>query len=207
MYVLKACALAKCQRIPPLGKCVPLPMPQQTWSQLVVDLITDLPASLTHTIIMLIVNCFFKFLDFICTAWPDHCLRSCWVHAHACMSVLPFCHAFLTKSWVTGALDSHPMYRPISWRSWEITVSLTSGYNRQANGQAVQSNQEISTFLRTICVENQDDWARLFPCAKYVQNTLCHSMTQKIPFQYVLMYQLPLVPMEIHIFPFSKQLV
>lgn len=43
-----------------------------------------------------------------------------------------------------------------------VSVSVTSGYHPEFNGQVEQVNQEIGRFLRTFSVDNQDDWPASF---------------------------------------------
>lgn len=52
------------------------------------------------------------------------------------------------------------------------TVSLTSGYHPQANGQTERMNQEIGRYLRTYCQDNQNDWVHFLPWVEYAQNSL-----------------------------------
>ncbi|KAG1953648.1 hypothetical protein F2P79_009189 [Pimephales promelas] len=54
------CAMAKVPRRLPEGKLVPLPVPTHPWSHLGVDFITDLPASDSHTCILVVVDRFSK---------------------------------------------------------------------------------------------------------------------------------------------------
>ncbi|KAI4883279.1 hypothetical protein NFI96_028837 [Prochilodus magdalenae] len=75
-----------------------------------------------------------------------------------------------------------------------ITVSLTSGYHPQSNGQCERANQELGKFLRLYCHNNQNDWATYLPWAEMAQNSLISSATSVTPFQCMLGYQPPLMP-------------
>jgi hypothetical protein len=48
-----------------------------------------------------------------------------------------------------------------------FTVSLTSGYRPQSNGQVKRMNPELGRFLRSHCQDRQGEWARFLPCAEY----------------------------------------
>ncbi|KAK3550355.1 hypothetical protein QTP86_025140 [Hemibagrus guttatus] len=52
-----------------------------------------------------------------------------------------------------------------------ISVSLSSGYHPQSNGQAVRLNQEIGRFLRAYCSRKQQHWSEFLPWAEYAQNS------------------------------------
>lgn len=94
--------------------------------------------------------------------------------------------------------DQGPQFTSRAWESFMeklgVTVSLTSGYHPQANGQVEQANQEIGRFLCTFCSTNPEDWSRFLPWAEYAKNSLRHSATQLTPFQCVLGFQPPLLP-------------
>lgn len=64
-----------------------------------------------------------------------------------------------------------------------VTVSLTSGYHPEANGQVEKINQE-----------NQSDRVHFLHWAEHTQNSLRHSATGLTPFQCVLGFQPPLFP-------------
>lgn len=44
-----------------------------------------------------------------------------------------------------------------------VSVSLTSGYHPQVNGQVERANWEIGHFLHTFYINNQEDWATIPP--------------------------------------------
>lgn len=54
------CAISRTPRHLPVGKVMPLPIPQRPWSHLGVDFLTDLPNSGEHTCILVVVDRFSK---------------------------------------------------------------------------------------------------------------------------------------------------
>ncbi|KAL0149815.1 hypothetical protein M9458_054863 [Cirrhinus mrigala] len=66
-----------------------------------------------------------------------------------------------------------------------VTVSLSSGYHPQSNGQTERKIQEISRYLRTFCHSHQNSWNRYLAWAEYAQNSLRQPSTGLTPFQCV----------------------
>lgn len=72
-----------------------------------------------------------------------------------------------------------------------VTVSLSSGYHPQSNGQSERKIQEISLFLRTYCHTNQHSWSRFLSWAEYAQNSLKQASMGLTSIQCMLGYQPP----------------
>ena len=75
-----------------------------------------------------------------------------------------------------------------------VSVSLSSGYHPQSNGQCERDNQELGKFLRLFCFNNPADWSKYLVWAEIAQNSLISSTTRTTPFQCILGYQPPLAP-------------
>ncbi len=72
--------------------------------------------------------------------------------------------------------DQGPQFASRVWRGFfkllGMTVSLSSGYHPQTNGQTERKIQEIGRFLRTFCHGHQDSWNQFIGWAEYAQNSL-----------------------------------
>lgn len=163
------CAMTKSSRVKPVGKPAgklrPLPTPSKSWSHIAVDLVMDLPVSEGNTVIMVTVDCFSKG----CRLIPFHSLPSVLEVAESLFQQVFCCYGILEEI----LFDSSPMSEV--WKAFfkhlGVTVSLTSRYHPETNGQAERSIQELSRFLRACCNSQQHDWDRYLVWAEYAQNS------------------------------------
>ncbi|KAI3359441.1 hypothetical protein L3Q82_002949 [Scortum barcoo] len=74
------------------------------------------------------------------------------------------------------------------------TVSLSSGYHPESNGQTERLNQELETCLRYLVSQNQTTWSDYLTWIEYAHNALPTAATGLSPFHVVYGYQPPLFP-------------
>lgn len=137
----QVCAQSKTSRRPPSGLLRPLPVSRRPWSHISIDFVTGLPPSHGHTTILTIVDRFSKMIHFI----PLPKLPS----AKEIADLLTT-HVFRLYSIPQDiVLDRGPQLTAKFWsefcRLLQVSVSLSSGFHPQSNGQTERLNQELET--------------------------------------------------------------
>ena len=115
------------------------------------DFVTGLPPSEGKTVVLTVVDRFSKMAHFI--ALPK--LPSARGTAEAVLF-----HVFRLHGLPQDVvLDRGPQFTPRFCRLLGATVSLSSGFHPQTNGQTERYNQEMETTLRCITSQNTSSWS------------------------------------------------
>ncbi len=63
-----------------------------------------------------------------------------------------------------------------------ITLSPSTAYHPQTDGQTERVNQKIEQYLRLFTAAHQEDWSDWIPLAEFTYNNRVHSSTNESPF-------------------------
>jgi len=75
-----------------------------------------------------------------------------------------------------------------------IKLSMSTAYHPQTDGETERVNQEIEVYLRMFCANNQEKWRSLLPTAEFAHNNHMHSARRQSPFFLMMGYNPRAIP-------------
>lgn len=184
------CARCKSSTSSPAGLLQPLPIPSRPWSHVAMDYITDLPCSSGKTVILPIVDRFFKMCHLVVLSKLPSAVDVSGILIQELFRFMGFPEDIVS--------DDGPQFASCVFREFckklNISLSLTSAYHPQCNGLAEHINGEVSKALRLLCYTNPSTWSSHLVRVEYALNSRVNPATDLTPFQCVLGFQPPLFP-------------
>ncbi len=175
------CQRTKAPRQRKHGLLHPLPIPQQRWQDIAMDLITGLPESDGYNAIWTIIDRLSKERHYVPTTATDEGTSS-----EATVEMLikeVFRLHGLPASIVS---DRGSQFIATVWKSFckrlGIEAKLSTAFHPETDGQTERANQDVERHLRTYCNYMQDDWAKWISMTEFADNDSVSSSTGVTPF-------------------------
>ncbi len=178
---LRACDICKRTKMPrsrKQGLLRPLPLPTDSWRNVSLDFIVDLPPCQGSDSLLVVVDRRTKMAHFI------PCQKTVTAAEAANLYVREVFRLHGMPSSIVS--DRGPQFVSRFWkRFWELlgtNVTLSTAYHPETDGQTERVNQVVEQYLRAFVNYQQDDWAKLLPFAEFAYNNSVHSSTNLSPF-------------------------
>jgi transposase InsO family protein len=189
----QTCQQAKPDRTGYVGLLQPLPVPSSAWQSISMDFVEGLPRSHNKNCILVVVDRFTKYSHFIPLSHPF----SAAVVVKAFFDTVYRLHG-LPDSIIS---DRDKVFTSNFWKELfkptKVTLSMSSSYHPQTDGQTERVNQCLETFLRCYVHACPSRWLDWLNHAEFWYNTAAHSAIGCSPFEALYSY----TPRSLDIFP------
>lgn len=186
-----SCQRVKPEQSAPAGKLQLMPIPQNPWSIVTMDFITDLPAdSEGHTAIYVFVDKLTKMVRCV----------PCRSDMNAVRAAELFVDSICTKFGVPQVVisDRDPKFASAFFThlmdEWGIDLRMSSAYHPQTDGQTERVNRVVEDMLRHyVASSDLTTWSKFLSMAEFAINNSVHASTGNTPFRLFSGYD-PLTP-------------
>lgn len=173
------CQVNKPSNQKPAGLLQPLPIPVERWDTISMDLITDLPTTLSkHNAVVVFVDKLSKMVELV------PCKKSIDAAGFAEL----FVNAVVFRYGVPRTIisDRDPRFTAHFMREVMQMLgtkqALSTAFHPQTDGQTENVNKVLETFLRHYVTARCNDWDAYLPCAQFAINNSSHYSTGVTPF-------------------------
>jgi len=165
------CQKSKHSTTLPAGLLQPLPIPSRVWQDISMDFIEGLPKSEGYTVILVIIDRLTKYGHFIPLKHP----YTATIVAHAFLDNIVKLYG-LPRSIVS---DRDQIFTSRFWQhlftKYKITLSLSTAYHPQTDGQTERLNQCLEMYVRCAVQDAPTTWKAWLPLAQIWYNSSHHS--------------------------------
>jgi hypothetical protein len=204
----RVCQQAKPDRSKLPGKLQPLPVPSGTWQTVSLDFVEGLPTFGHANCILVVIDSFTKYGQFIALH-----------HPFTALSVAKlFLHNIYKLHGMPLAIVS---YRDIIFNInlWKelfalagVQLQMSSSYHPQSDGQTERLNQTMETFLRCSVNACPSKWLHWLSLAEFWYNSSTHAALSMSPFEALYGYKRvealqPVQPVELSVWMNEKKLM
>lgn len=173
------CQRSKSSNQKPKGLLQPLPIPDERWDQVTMDLITQLPLTpLGRDAVFTVVDRLSKRTYFLPTTTTVTATQ---------LAQLFFDYVFanhgLPKAIVS---DRDPRFTSKFWDSLfkllDTKLSMSTAFHPQTDGQSERANRTLEDMLRCYCHDRQDTWDTRLAALQFAYNNAVQASTGFTPF-------------------------
>lgn len=169
--------MSKSEHVKSPGMLQPLPVPEQAWIYITMDVIEQLPKSKEKEMIWVVVDRLTKYSHFIALSHP--------ISASSLAQI--FIEEIYRLHGLPSYIDRGSIFTSSFWRELMqqlgVQQQLSTAYHPQTDGQSERVNQCLENYLRCICGQFPKNWSTRVLLAEWWYNSSYHSIIKRSPFE------------------------
>ena len=163
----------------PYGEAMPLHVPDYQWKEISMDFITHLPPTrLGHTAILVVVDRLTKMVHFLPTFDTASAEETAALFRDRIFVLHGMPQVLLS--------DRDVKFTSAFWKELHrllgITLSMSTAYHPQTDGQTERMNRVLEDMLRHFINHSHNDWEQFLAPAEFAINNAVNSSVQNTPF-------------------------
>lgn len=179
------CQQSTHEKIHPVGLLQPLPIPEGPWQDISMDFIEGLPKSAGYNSILVVVDRFSKYANFIPMKHPFNAHTV----AHSVLDHVVKHHGLPTSI----VSDRDRIFTSAFWKELfkilDTKLLMGTAYHPQTDGQTERVNQCLEMYLRCSINQSPKKWSAWLPLAKLWYNSSFHTALGCSPFKAIYGYE------------------
>ena len=172
------CCRSKEIRHKPYGYLQPLPISDRPWSSISMDFVTDLPSSDKCTCILVVIDRLTKMGHFIPLPSVPSSVETADVFINSIFRLHGLPDEIITDR---GTQFTSKFWNAVC-SSLNVSLSLSSPFHHQSNGQTERVNSVIEQYLRCFTNYKGTDWKKFISLAEFSYNNALQDSAKNSPF-------------------------